>query len=251
MAILFYLRRLIGDYILKSLECAFSDWHAMSIVKENRKTLQFGLRLHSQSMFLYNHGISVGSDEKHSRWPSTPWFRNIQKLMFKFELQPRRRWTCHLRPKHWQRHRRTFTKTPSYIVLLLMSLQLTAYFHSFRRSLDFGGVPCLNVSFRYFCWAHPKEEKSLHLVVKHVKFGMLWNLEGVFFQMNLVGRRDFVEMVELQRCLSAPILLDGFCRADLGLVLNKSDLPLGKKSLRQRNGGNIFKHHETPYANML
>ena len=33
------------------------------------------------------------------------------------------------------------------------------------------------------------------------------------------------------RSLSAPVQLDGFCRADLGLVLDKSDLPLAVEEL--------------------
>ena len=37
-------------------------------------------------------------------------------------------------------------------------------------------------------------------------------------------------MPKLPRCLSAPMLLDGFCRADVGLVLDKSDLQLCREA---------------------
>lgn len=48
--------RLIGNFILEPLPCVFSDWHAMSVVRNQQRSLHFGLRLHSQSVFLYNSG---------------------------------------------------------------------------------------------------------------------------------------------------------------------------------------------------
>ncbi|CAL1155095.1 unnamed protein product [Cladocopium goreaui] len=50
------IERLIGNFILDPLPCVFSDWHAMSVVRNQQRSLHFGLRLHSQSVFLYNSG---------------------------------------------------------------------------------------------------------------------------------------------------------------------------------------------------
>eukprot|EP00438_Fugacium_kawagutii_P030702 Skav213056 [mRNA] locus=scaffold364:174519:180817:+ [translate_table: standard] len=52
--------RHIGDFLLEPLAENFSAWHAMAVVRSERRRLQFGLRLRRQSVVLYNSG---GHDE--------------------------------------------------------------------------------------------------------------------------------------------------------------------------------------------
>lgn len=47
--------RQIGEYVLEPLVCEFVEWHAMSIVREKRTVLDFGLRLRT-ALPLYNSG---------------------------------------------------------------------------------------------------------------------------------------------------------------------------------------------------